>query len=261
MSEIIQLNRFSKLHNGKDIFFCKTDFLQKDFDIISKLNHDVILISGNSDIAITNKIAKTAPQNISTWFCQNNECDDPRVVSLPLGIENTFECKRFGHGVAWDFALEKNKILSSIFNKKITGETFNLVYANFNVNTSPIWRNKIKDVCLKSNHITFEKSNLSYPEFISKILSHEAVVCPCGNGVDTHRVYETLYANRIPIVFSHGQGYLYKTLYKFLPVVLLENPEQLLDKQHIINNIKVAKNKSNEKIKFSHWRKRILANL
>ena len=117
MSDIIQFNRFSELHDGENIFFCKTDFLQRDFDTIKKKNKKVILISGNSDIPITNETVEHAPTNIFAWFCQNNLSNNPKVVSLPLGIENSFECKRLGHGVAWDFALEKNKILSSIFEK------------------------------------------------------------------------------------------------------------------------------------------------
>jgi len=261
MSEVIQFNRFSELHNGKDIFFCKTDFLEEDFKEIKKTKNNVILISGNSDYSITEDLVKVAPKNISKWFCQNNNSSDLKMVTLPMGIENSFESKRSGHGVGWDFAVEKNKILSSIFTKKITGEMSNLVYANFGIGTNPDWRSKVKDACLKLDYVTHKDANLTYSEFISNVLSHEAVVCPVGNApngqADTHRAYEVLYSNRIPIMFSHKQEHLYETLYKFLPVVFLENLEQLFDKDYITEQIKAAKNKTNEKIKFSYWKKRI----
>jgi hypothetical protein len=183
-------------------------------------------------------------------------------VSLPTGIENHIESKRSGHGVKWDFAIEKHKILSSLFAKKITGQTSNLIYANFNINTNPQWRNKIKNICLSLDYVTFKEPNLSYPEFISDVISHEAVVCPIGNAPtngegDNHRIYEVLYSNRVPIVFSNGHKTMYDRIYKFLPVVFLETEEQLLDKKYITDQINAVKDKSNEIIKFSHWKKNI----
>lgn len=257
MPQIIQFNKFSKFHDGKKVFFCKTDFLPKDFEVIEKLNNEVILITGNSDFAVTENLVNSAPKNISKWFCQNNASTNPKTVTLPMGIENSIECKRSGHGVTWDFALEKNIILSSIFNKKIEGQTSNLIYSNFNINTNPEWRTKIKKMCLEADHITFEDSKLNYEQFISNILSHEAVVCPVGNcpqdQADTHRIYEVLYSNRIPIMFSYKQDHLYETLFKFLPVVFLEKPEQLFDKNYLLKHINLAKSKSKEKITLSYW--------
>ena len=150
---------------------------------------------------------------------------------------------------------------SSVFNKKNTGELSNLIYANFGVGTNPEWRNKVKEVCKKIDYITVQDANLTYPEFVSNVISHEAVICPVGNApngdADTHRAYEVLYSNRIPIMFSHKQKHLYETLYKFLPVVYLEDLEQLFDKAYIVEQLYLVKNKSREKIKFSYWKEKI----
>jgi hypothetical protein len=37
-------------------------------------------------------------------------------------------------------------------------------------------------------------------EFLRAIRNHKFVACPRGNGVDTHRMWETLYMGSIPIV-------------------------------------------------------------
>ena len=41
----IQLNKFTNLHDGNKIIFCKTDFLFEEFNTIKNLDSDVILIT------------------------------------------------------------------------------------------------------------------------------------------------------------------------------------------------------------------------
>lgn len=258
MPQIIQFNDFSELHNEKNIFFCKTDHITEEFDKISKIDSNVVLITGNSDIPISEETVNKAPKNISAWFCQNNLSSNPKVFSLPLGIENTKECKRSGHGVAWNFAEEKLKILSTIFNKDIQGDNQNLIYANFNVDTNLDYRNTIKEHCLNLNHVTF-KSGLPYEEFICDLLSHEAALCPVGNGIDTHRIYETLYANKVAIVFSDKQEFIYESLYKDLPVVLLQSLNDLDDEQFLYKKINEAKSNNKQKLDLDFWKNKILS--
>ncbi|MAF36509.1 hypothetical protein CL622_05325 [archaeon] len=265
MSEIIQFNKFGELHNGISVFFCKTDFLEEEFARIKDLKENIILISGNSDYIIADNLVESMPQNIVHWFCHNNLSSSIKVTNLPIGIENSLEAKRAGHGVGWQHAIEKEKILSSLFEKDISKPT-NLIYANFNISTNPPWRERIKKACVASNFTTYKECNLSYFDFISDILDHEAVVCPAGNkpdqkkqGGDNHRIYEVLYSNRIPIVFSENQHSMYEKLYKFLPVVLLEDEQKLLDKSYIVDQLKEAKKKTKtDIIKFSFWKKKIL---
>ena len=60
MNDLIQFNKFSELHDGRKIIFCKTDFLSAEFEIIEKMNSEVVLISGNSDFAVNDVIANYA---------------------------------------------------------------------------------------------------------------------------------------------------------------------------------------------------------
>jgi hypothetical protein len=65
--------------------------------------------------------------------------------------------------------------------------------------------------------------------------------CPMGNGMDTMRIYEALYMNKVPILIrgdaknykNSSNAYLYD-LYNKLPILILDNKELLLDSDYII---------------------------
>jgi hypothetical protein len=259
MSDIIQFNKFCDLHDGKNIIFCKTDFLAPEFEFIKTLENDVILISGNSDYAITDEIAALLPENVLKWYCHNNLSSHPKTVSIPMGIENSVKAVRNGHGVGWDHAIEKEKTISYLFEDDDSTAPSKFIYANFNINTNPQWRTPTKEMCQYSDLINWDQSKLDYFSFISKILDHEAVVCPIGNGPDTHRLYETLYLGRIPIVFSFNeQAILYKSIYSLLPVVLLDNLEDLNNENLLRAKLDDVASKNLDMAKYSYWEERIL---
>jgi hypothetical protein len=84
-------------------------------------------------------------------------------------------------------------------------------------------------------------------------------VCPIGNGPDTHRLYETLYLGRIPIVFSFNeQAILYKSIYSLLPVVLLDNLEDLNNENLLRAKLDDVASKNLDMAKYSYWEERIL---
>ena len=153
----------------------------------------------------------------------------------------------------------KHKFISYFFDEKDLNVPTDFMYANFGIESNPGWRNKVKDMCTKSDFVNFEQSKLSYIQFINNILSHEAVVCPIGNGLgDNHRIYETLYLNRIPIVFSKNQNILYDKIYSKLPVVMVDDLDELLDYDIMQEKVNKAKTKSIDTIRFSYWKNRIL---
>ena len=245
----------------KKIIFCKTDYLQSDFENIREKKNKVILMSGNSDFAVTQSIVDLLPNNVHHWFCTNNLTNHPRITSIPLGLDNSFEALRSEHGVGWDHAIQKREILSSIFcndRDKPTG----MIYANFTISTNNTWRNTIAAACQDSDFITYDQHHTGYKEFISKILSHKMVVCPLGNApqgqADNHRIYETIYCNRVPIVFSENQYKLYDSIYSKLPVVILDKYEDLHDKDKIKHIYEEVKNNPVDLIKYSFWENKVL---
>jgi len=228
--DYIEINKLSHLHDGENIFFCKTDYILEDFETIRNINHPVTLITGNSDYAITDNIVSVAPKNIAAWYAQNALSNSEIVHPLPIGLENKLPSVRTNHGIGYfDRASEKETLLNQNNSDNLENK---FIYANFNINTNYNYRSIVKDYCIESSFIDWQEPNLNLKDFFDTIRNYKMVVCPAGNGVDTHRLWEVLYSNRIPITIITGNYKIYE-LYKKLPIILLEDINQLLDKSLI----------------------------
>jgi len=244
--EIFEINKLSYLHDGSSIIFCKTDFILDEFKAIEQLGKDVTLITGNSDYCITDQLVSLAPNNIKRWFCQNKMTGDHRVKSIPIGLENTIECFRPGHGYVWDHAGPKLEYLTAITDI----DPSELIYANFNTNTNITIRPFVKSICEQAEFITWESHGADYSSYIQNCLNHQMIVCPEGNGPDTHRFWETLYLNRVPI------ARLTKATEDFedLPVVWLNDWTELRDKNLILDKFNKVKSNNKDLCLSSYWR-------
>lgn len=252
--EIVQINKFSKLHNGIDIIFCKTDYILNDFKTIGKLDHDIILITGNSDYAITDELCKIMPPNIKRWYAQNCLTNNENVHPIPMGIENKFDSIRSGHGISYPDRVSLKEQLLCRDNEIISTK---MIYANFEIKTNIKHRSIVKNICVESNHIDWNSPSLSIKDFFNRILDYNMIVCPIGNGVDTHRLWEVLYSGRVPITIKVGDYKIYQ-LYKDLPIIVLNHIEELRDFNLIQDLYEKQLNKTLEKSFFSYWKKQIL---
>lgn len=252
--EIIQLNKFANIHNDYDVVFCKTDFLKTCFDDIANRSQNVILISGNSDYSITDQIEQEAPKNIVAWYAQNCLTNKDRVHPIPMGIENKLYCILQGHGVGYPERVEeKEKLLC----RNLSVQANKFMYANFNIETNREYRSRIKKICLGAKHIDWQESTLTLESFFNKILEYKIIVCPIGNGVDTHRLWEVLYSNRIPLTIKVDNYKIYK-LYEKLPIIILDREQDLNNIDLIERKYNEQLNKSLELISYSYWKNLIL---
>jgi hypothetical protein len=103
-------------------------------------------------------------------------------------------------------------------------------------------------------YIDWEEPKLSLEDFFNTILDYEMVVCPAGNGVDTHRLWEVLYSNRIPITIKIGDFKIYE-LYEKLPIIILDSANQLKDFEFLNKKYKEIKNSyfSLEEMDLNYW--------
>lgn len=248
--ELIEINKLSKLHTGKSIIFSKTDFILQEFENIKQLDSEVVLITGNSDYCITDDLVKLAPQNIKVWFCQNKLTNNPKVKSIPIGIENTVECSREGQGYLWDHARLKPAALTNYTNRPPTS----LIYANFNVTTNLALRSPIQTICQYTDFINWQSPNKTYSEFIDDCLNHKMIVCPEGNGPDTHRFWEVLYLNRVPIARLSKATEAFTSL----PVVWVKDWAELTNKEVLLSKYEECKNNSRLLSNVSYWKDLIL---
>ena len=252
----LQINLFSHLHDGNRILFCKTDFLSSIFSYISNLSHDIILITGNSDYEINDEIIAKSPGNIKHWFAQN--ANSTKIHGLPIGLENTIKCKINEHGFVWPHALPKHNLIHSAKDKLPSKN----IYGNFSIGTNPSIRQKVFDICQSNEYITSdiclthqEINKKSYSNYINNILDHKMVVCPEGNGVDSHRVWETLLLGRVPIVRKS------KVMNHFsdLPILYLDDWDELKNLKSLKQTYESIKCNSVEKLNFKYWKSLILS--
>lgn len=104
---------------------------------------------------------------------------------------------------------------------------------------------------------TPEFSEAGRIKYLTALRENSFVLCPEGNGIDTHRLWETLYMGGIPIILSNP---VLDPLIKDLPVVSLSSWNELSDRSRMETQWgKIRERTWNySKLKFSFWEKRIL---
>jgi len=187
------INQISDLTNYKKIFVFTHD-LEDFYNKFSNQLSDKIIISHNSDHEIR------YIKNVKLHLAQNCLIKNNKLLSLPIGIENT---QWFDHNTF--HKIRKSKII----------KTKN-IYFYFNLNTHPsrlTCYNKLKDK-LEWN------TKRSKEDYFIELASHKYAICPRGNGLDTHRIWECLYLDVIPIIIEKDDLKIDN-----LPIIILEDWE------------------------------------
>ena len=144
------------------------------------------LITHNSDYNLTNsdpvvqKILES--DNLVCWWGQNLCFIHPKMRFLPIGLANTM----------WDHGKIEN------FMGVSTDKTED-IYFNFNSHTNREKREHCYNV-LKTQ-LPFLPM-LPVDQNINRLAQYKWCICPEGNGVDTHRLWEAMYLGCIPIVLK-----------------------------------------------------------
>jgi len=171
------------------------------------------LITHNSDADIQNEIEILEILNypkLDKWYAQNICFENPKLHFLPIGIANS----QWSHG---NINMYTNEIsLHNSLNKSKN------VYFNFNIDTN---RTKRSNCFNNLKHKLSWLDKISPLENIIRLSQYKFCVCPEGNGVDTHRLWEALYLKTVPIVIkSEFTNILQKNK---IPLVILNNWDDL----------------------------------
>jgi hypothetical protein len=195
------------LLKDNDIVYTHTHYVKQLFEELKTKKKYIILVSHNSDVNIDRSFE--IPQNIVRWFSQNVNQTNPRLSSIPIGLENT----------RWLKQINKHDIIIQYFDKKIS-EYKNWVYLNHNISTNVHERLPIYLQYEGLPWVTSRrgKNGKDFQDYAYNIHAHRFVICPNGNGIDTHRMWEVLYAGSIPIV-KRG---INTEFYKELPVCFVD---------------------------------------
>lgn len=156
------------------------------------------------------------------------------VNPIPLGLSNPTNESQL-HPV-----YGKHSLLSEAwdFPKGVGRQSRNPeIYANFSVRTSPRHRGRLADYLKGIPHIRWGESVPTISGrlmYLRDIRECGLVICPRGNGMDTHRLWEALYLGSIPIVLR--SSYQYWICRKFgLPAVGLFSWKEIADVDKILS--------------------------
>jgi hypothetical protein len=146
------------------------------------------LVTHNSDENITGSYADICdhPQ-VRAMYSQNVLYAHPKLHNIPIGIANSM----WGHGN-----------LETLHSAACSGVTkTRSVYFYFGIGTNYADRS----VCraeLEAKGLVFG-SPQPHADYLHSLASYKFAICPAGNGIDSHRLWECLYLGVTPIVLRN----------------------------------------------------------
>lgn len=172
-----------------DVVFVKTDYL--DFYINNRtVTEPIVLVTGVSDMSPSQDACRRICENknIKKWIGCNITAVHPKIVKVPIGVGEP------------ERANGKGYMLRQLHSERIS------------------WADKSDDICIpwftKENHLSRTYSptlpKLEFGEYMREISRHKFVLCPRGNGLDTHRVCETLLMGSVPVIEHSGLDDMYE---------------------------------------------------
>jgi hypothetical protein len=231
-----------------------------NIDIINTLkNNDSIYISTNETNININKLVETLESNnikINFYllkepnvsnnlielllpvsiniFCQNNIYNSPKVHIMPIGIRDCDSVvpshKGFNHKYLLDEGIKSiDKTILCILCFSYTHKERNRCYTIL----------KDKSYIVNLNDNTYEKQPSIHcgkvPVWINYEFVHKSwyALCPRGYGEDTHRFYESIYLDTIPIVKRSNTAF--DKLYEVFPCLVVDDWIEVTE-EFLINN-------------------------
>lgn len=226
-----------------NIVYTHTMYVKQLFHVIADETRQFVIITHNSDVNVNPSFKP--PQNVLKWYSQNVDVVDDRIESIPIGLEND----------RWFKKINKKEVM--LRKLKEQRKIKNLVYMNHNIKTNmnerlhPYQLLRDKSWVTTDMHVNGEDFN----NYIDNVYNHKYVICPRGNGMDTHRFWETLYMGSIPIVRKDINNWFYCDM----PVLYVNDWDEVTldaldDMYMMLNNGEW----NIRKLTFEYWKNKIL---
>lgn len=215
---------------GQTNKFCYFDNIQSEFDNpklifsythniyslankISFFKNDFILITHNSDeniIECESVITILNCDKLSKWYTQNMCYEHEKLFFLFIGLANS----QWSHGNLSIF--DNPSIMNNLHIKSKN------IYFNFGISTNSSKRQPCYDL-LKDKLEWLQ--NIQPIDNLYRLKEYEFCICPEGNGLDTHRLWEALYLKVVPIVIDSAFSRILQK--NKLPIIILESWDKL----------------------------------
>jgi len=199
----------SEYDNPKTVF-CYTHCLFSFAKLVNYFKNPFVLITHNSDGIIEDNETTQyllAHPIIVRWYAQNVTVLHEKLRVLPIGMAND----QWTHGNT-----------TQIMENNSTQKT-KRVYFNFNIATNEKKRRSCYD---KLIYKLIPEPSVEPTKYHEILAQYEFCICPEGNGVDTHRLWEALYLKCIPIVLQSSHIDILRTQLN-IPMVVLRSWDEL----------------------------------
>jgi hypothetical protein len=157
-----------------------------------------------------------ANPKLYAWI-QNNTVSHPRIRSLPIAEQN-----RIWRGGRVDW--EPTVSISRNPNRECD---FLYPYCKDTHAIRSIWSKEAMALRTKMLNLELYTGAIPIEDYIETFISAKAIVCPRGNGVDTHRTWEALYKGAWAILENNPHTQVLLNQYPSLPFITISSPSEL----------------------------------
>lgn len=193
----------NSLIDNKQNIFCYGDLLPYLGNRLLLFKNPFILVIGNSDENFDQKyIYLLDIPKLIKIITQNKNVIHDRVIPLPIGLANSM----WQHG--------RPDLLKLAMGQEKTKS----VYFYFSIHTNQTKRQDCFDKLTKKR-LQFGTS-MDYGDYVTELGKHQFAICPDGNGLDTHRLWECIYLKVVPIC---SKSILTIHFSKLFPIVILDD--------------------------------------
>jgi hypothetical protein len=204
--------------NESEIVFCNTKRTRELYKILKTLDHRITLITSQlhgtpcSDYNVHESYVHILPwAHARPWFVKNKNNYGPGIA-IPIGVLP-------------DKVDEMNRAYSEGPQDRY------FLYANGTINTN-MGEREPAFVCAKrvNGAYVYSGEHVPYAQYIRDIRDSKYVLCPPGYGIDTWRLWETLYMGSIPVV---RRSPMTEEFAKKFPIIMLDFWEELEELEDI----------------------------
>ena len=171
-------------YDNKPHIFCYGHNVVKLSLVIHLFRNPFVLVTHNSDQNIDNTPAVNRllnDVNVVRWYAQNVNYHHPKLHFVPIGIANSM----------WDHGN------LSLFERLNTNEKTHDIYMYFDIYTNHDKRIPCMEAL--SGKVEF-LPKMDVRANLERMAKYRYCICPEGNGLDTHRLWEAYYLHMVPIL-------------------------------------------------------------
>lgn len=220
--------------------------------ILDKLiSNKRILVVGHSDIPVTfQDLEKLKLLNFKKIYGTNTFNLEDFSYSIPIGLTNNSRESQ-AHIILGNTGHFRSAHEHSNLNYEFNGS----IYVNFNIQNNSKIRTEALNSIKNLRGVVYAEpvlSNQGRIQFLKGLREHSMVLTPEGNGIDTHRLWETLYMGGTPII--KRSNYL-PTILSELAVIIVDDWKELQDEQKIEQRWVIAQSKRSQLkyLEASYW--------